>query len=427
MNTIHAHPDSCEQSETDCGGVVHPAHTRAAEFGFCPVCLRAGQYVQTHPGAGLCLHHHVSGKRPEKPPAAPGPPPATVPARTQLAPQRPPGAPRGGKFTGPPSRRRHAAPLPDGRFTAPHTIKTLCALPSGSRRAHNLADALAALEGVEQLLELRGDRQATTGEVWAALVARADRRTRTVTVAWADLESETGRSRATIGRTLRWLRDVGLLGVVATGASKGALGGQLNRIPTYVLAVPALPVDESEPPTGAFSSVGSPHAHARDKNPDQSLRSDENLNSTPKTPAKGPDWKLSAVPLTRRDQLEACERLRWDVVTLRPASARMLRHLLRDVFAAGWSPRDVLYALDHRPSGEAWRYAGMPRVVAAWIGFRLAAWRNREAGWLPSRAQQSARRPCPERVTPLPGITESGGPREPLCARARDARDAVTR
>jgi hypothetical protein len=276
-------------------------------------------------------------------------------------------------------------------------VAIVCALPAGSRRARDQVDALRALDAVPELLTLRGDRQATIAAVWAALVNRSDWPTRTVTTTWAALQDAASRSRATVARSLAWLRSVGLLGVVATGASAAALGGDLNRCPTYVLAIPVGPdpVDELETPPEPLGSYVPPYAGAREIRPvvDNPARPDGRL-ATPKTAARTgerPAWSLSVAPVTRRDQLAACEALRWDAVTLRPLTGRMLRHLLRPWLAAGWTPRDVLYALDHLPTGEAWRYAGQPRAVAAWVRYRLAQWTDPGTGAPVASRTQRAR------------------------------------
>jgi hypothetical protein len=276
-------------------------------------------------------------------------------------------------------------------------VAIVCALPAGSRRARDQAEALAALDRVDELLPLRGDRQATIAAVWAALVHRADWPTRTVTTTWAALQAASDRSRATVGRCLAWLREVGLLGVVATGASAAALGTDTNRCPTYVLAIPAgpSPVDELETPPGPVGSVVPPYAGARENSPavHNPARPGGRL-ATPETAARSggrPMWPLSVAPVTRRDQLDACEALRWDAVTLRPLSGRMLRHLLRPWFGAGWSPRDVVHALDHLPTGQPWRYAGTPKAPAAWVRFRLAAWTDPATGAPVASRSQRAR------------------------------------
>jgi hypothetical protein len=289
-------------------------------------------------------------------------------------------------------------------------VTAICAVPAGSRWARSQVDAFAALDAAPGLLLLRGDRQATIGAVWRALVTRADWRTRTVTVTWSTVQAQSGRSRATVARALAWLRGAGLLGIVHTGASAAAIGGDTNRCPTYVLAVPlagdqvdertpAQPaepaqslVDELETPTGPVGSVSRPYAGAREDDTPAGPDGPSATRNPAPTSTTRPSWSLSAAPSTRAEQLAAAEALRYDAVTLRPMSARLIRHVLRPWFVAGWSPRDVLHALDHTPDGQPWRYAGMPRATAAWARYRLGAWLDDTGTPLPSRSQR-ARRP----------------------------------
>lgn len=377
---------------------VSPAVSRAADLGFCTPCALAGQFVPALPGRGTCPFHarqpQRAAEKPVERPATPTPSPAPVrPAVTRTA-----GRARVSDTARPRRRRPIRSRRPDGRYLAPHTVAVICALPAGSRRAHDQAEALRALEAAPGLNLLRSDRQATIGAVWAALVRRSDWASRTVTTSWEVLCATSGRSRATVARSLAWLREAGLLGVVETGATAAAIGSDRNRLPTYVLAVPVAPapVDELETPPGGSTSVVPPIAGARENSPtpvDNQARPDGHLATTKPTAAAGrrPSWPMSAAPGNRREQLEACEQLRWEAVTLRPLSARMLRHILRPWLEAGWSPRDVLHALDHLPSGEAWRYAGLPRAVAAWVRYRLAAWTDPATGVPVASRSQRAR------------------------------------
>jgi hypothetical protein len=75
---------------------------------------------------------------------------------------------------------------------------------------------------------------------------------------------------------------------------------------------------------------------------------------------------------------------------LRRISAEHLRHLARPFFAAGWSPRDLLHAIDHEPGGRQHGYTSGVRSPAGWIRSRLAAWFGPNGVPLPSRSQRLA-------------------------------------
>ncbi|GGS84630.1 hypothetical protein GCM10010156_49080 [Planobispora rosea] len=104
---------------------------------------------------------------------------------------------------------------------------------------------------------------------------------------------------------------------------------------------------------------------------------------------------------------------------LRRISARHLRHLLAPWFAAGWTPADVLHALDHLPDGRPWTFAGRVRHVPGWIGHRLAAWRDADGRPVISKSQRLAAAAAAERARQAARRRESeeryarslGGPR----------------
>ena len=61
-------------------------------------------------------------------------------------------------------------------------------------------------------------------------------------------------------------------------------------------------------------------------------------------------------------------------------SARAIVEATQPFFEAGWSVRDILHALEHRPNGELWQTKGAAgmRSVKSWLKIRLAAWMNDE-------------------------------------------------
>lgn len=338
----------------------------------------------TQPPRSRC----AARRRPERPVAGSARP--ETPTRPRSAALDAPG-PVSGLVSSSPHRAVRPARAPDGRFTPPGMIAVVSALPAGSRRAQTQTEALQAWEAHPARLEIRSDRDRRLGQVWQAIVHRADWSTMTWTGTWDALAEQVGVSRSTIARAVRWLRAVGLLGIVHTGASAEALGGDTNRAPTYVLAIPhgliapaQTPVDEPATPTGLGFDLSNQHTREARSPSTAPLRG---LGSAPKP--DDVDRLLAVHPPTKRDRLRAAEALRWWSPILRRMSARMLRHLLRPWWDAGWSPRDVLYALDHRPDGTPWRNAAGIRTPAAWIRHRLAAWLDGGEP-TPSRSQRAA-------------------------------------
>jgi hypothetical protein len=101
---------------------------------------------------------------------------------------------------------------------------------------------------------------------------------------------------------------------------------------------------------------------------------------------------MGQTPHQGGEALRAAEALRLAALTFRRLSARHVRHLLREHFRAGWSPADVLWALDHLPSGHRHLHTDDVRHPAAWLRHRLAPW-TQESQVLPGhRAQLEARK-----------------------------------
>ncbi|MGN9914508.1 hypothetical protein ACTMTJ_43950 [Phytohabitans sp. LJ34] len=106
-------------------------------------------------------------------------------------------------------------------------------------------------------------------------------------------------------------------------------------------------------------------------------------------------WPMHDVPDGYTEQLMACEWLCYVSPTLRRAGSDRLRVLLQLWFEAGWTPRDVLYALDHLPTGETQpgeipTAAADPRTTEAYVKRRLRGWLDGDDGPLPPVNRQIA-------------------------------------
>jgi hypothetical protein len=85
-------------------------------------------------------------------------------------------------------------------------------------------------------------------------------------------------------------------------------------------------------------------------------------------------WPLGQNPQRRRERLAAAESLRRDHLVLRRMSARAVRSVVRIYFRTGWTPADVVYALDFRPDGRQHIETEPVRSPARWLACRLAWW-----------------------------------------------------
>ena len=87
-------------------------------------------------------------------------------------------------------------------------------------------------------------------------------------------------------------------------------------------------------------------------------------------------WHARTTPTSRRDMLLAAETLWWDEnLTLRRCTPKLLRHLLRPYFAAGWTIADVRHAMNHMPDGQHHRWTTPPQHPDRWLRWRLGQWR----------------------------------------------------
>ena len=122
------------------------------------------------------------------------------------------------------------------------------------------------------------------------------------------------------------------------------------------------------------------------------------------------DW-ATTVPTTRFAMLIAADWLRHRLPVFAQCSRKLIRHLCKPYWHAGWCNRDILHAMDHRPGlfGQASGLLLCPQHIAApkaFIASRLRAWRTPDGAILPGHwttrlttaaAAKTARRAIAER------------------------------
>ena len=264
---------------------------------------------------------------------------------------------------------------------------------------------------------MRADRRRAVYELARILIRHADWRTMTVwrprTLICAEIGSSRDPARPLSVTAYRAARRVleerGFLGLVArawTSALRaGALDDGTGTSAVFVLAIPRR--REPLPRAGESSRVNRALAGSRSE-PGKVPRARE-----ARTEVKGeedPEVKgekaraprgqsplppagaapLAAVPENRTEALAAAQVMQERARLLRRISAEHLRHLARPFFAAGWSPRDLLHAINHEPGGRQHGYTAGVRSPAGWIPSRLAAWSGPNGVPLPSRSQRLA-------------------------------------
>jgi hypothetical protein len=278
-------------------------------------------------------------------------------------------------------RFRRALDCADGPFAA--RLRAYAAVPDGAQKAASQAVWMWNVRQHPQAATLRADAYRNLCEVAWVVCRYADWRTMVTRPGWGLIRDRTKLSRSTVARYLALLHAWGLLGRVRAGSTWRTRGCDVNDrdgnlAGEYVLTTPHMmvgqespqatsPVDETRTPSlGPVREPEKPLPRARVNVPDETT----NL------------WPIGRAPVTRRDQLHAAERLRAVSPTLRRLSGRYLRHLLRPVFAAGWSPAQVVYALDHTPDETPrWHTADVVHV-AAWMRHRLRDWQREDGTWV---------------------------------------------
>jgi hypothetical protein len=285
----------------------------------------------------------------------------------------------------PPRRRGAARPA---RRLPPRTLEIFKAIPVGSRRARDQMGWVADVLDDPEVGQMRADGRRNFAEVVRVLARYADWKDRTTRPTWARIGEQAGVSRSVVARTIRWLREHGYLGTVVTGSTPmirtGVLyglssAGEENEAAEYVLCTPGRTSQRRQ-------------SRPVRTQPTQPCAGDPDITDTPSRSRQGPrstpprehrseterprHWPMTRRPATRGEMLAAAEMLRRRTPLLRRITARHLRSLVKGYFQRGWTPADVLYAIDHYPDGRQHPHTDRVRHVPGWIRYRLAAWHN---------------------------------------------------
>lgn len=277
------------------------------------------------------------------------------------------------------------------------------AVPDGSGLPSSTAAWMSEVKRRARDAGRRSDWVISLVAVAAQLAYAVDRETWTTRPTWAAICDSGGVGWSTVAARLRDLYAMGLLGRVATG--KGAhqrwRAGQeaQNLAAVYVLAMPAVvvPVDTSRTPTRK-SPTGPPLSTARgaDARTDALRARPSQAPTAPPEPVKGEVAPAAPVRRTRR----AARMERWAVAAalsgrvpaLRGSSVRWIASVVRLHVAAGWSAKDLHYAIDHHPSGQPWTLTDDVAQPVGWLAWRLVEWIGTDGSPLPSRSQLAQER-----------------------------------
>ena len=289
----------------------------------------------------------------------------------------PPGPSRGWRPSGRPPCRLVclgaiiSALLP-GRLVTPNSVgvsavpgisdrrlTVLQAVPEGSRRASSQAGWIRAVQAHPATARLRADAHRNVLAIAWVLARHASWASMTTRPTWARIQTLTGLSRSTVARWIAFLVHHRLLGIVEHGSTPRyrPVGDDTtgNRAAEYVLATPCA-VEETRTPTKVLT----------DEKPSPSRARPGTL--APPHVTRDTLWPLGVTPKGAKGVTLALEQMRARSLVLRRIRADRLARLLTPWFRAGWTPADVLHALDYRPDGSRCGTAGCGAAVGERCG-----------------------------------------------------------
>jgi hypothetical protein len=251
------------------------------------------------------------------------------------------------------------------------------------------------------LMKLRSDKRNGIILVALDILNAADNRTKTSQPGWVYIMRNTGLSRVTVYRAIRWLREQGLLGLVACGRAathlpKGSKQEEGDRavyvlcqpvqdqpvlsetIPVPVGELPPLRAREPKPSQSKAQAGGATHRlkdiHPAFGAPLKPQREERRLAPWSGTRRLTPAGTRLA---RRRERLQAAVWLRDRLnLALNKATLDGLAHVIRPFLDAGWNCNDLVVAVDHRPDDGTWDRDGFHgvRFPARVLELRLRAW-----------------------------------------------------
>lgn len=279
------------------------------------------------------------------------------------------------------------------------------ATPSGHMPTPTEGAWYGAIKDDAVIARFYANRRAKTLRLVRAIVNLVRRSTMTLCITRQELMEATGLSKSFIDRTFAMLRARGHLAVIASGRSaQCAPKGQEQRplAPVYLLLtllpepIQGRPVDESDTP----SRVKTFRSYSQKKNrrpwhllnwAERNQRRFAAAAQDPKTtiwPKHSPTPDKDQISKTEAAQIATAQalRLQQDCLDLRKLARKHIITETKAFFDAGWTPADVLHALEYTPDHvlHETNGAGGMRSIQSWLRIRLAAWMTNGTP-LPSR------------------------------------------
>lgn len=210
--------------------------------------------------------------------------------------------------------------------------------------------------------------------VYASYMDWTDRTTRPTHAKVAELAEV---SERTVKRVVAWLHEQKFMGTVTPGMIPRYRPGRPlaldpgNEAAEYVLTIPSQrkrPLPSSRQGSAEF---GPPSMFRQEHSKGPRTREAE--------PSAGARWCLAERPQNRSEQEAAAEAMQARCAPLARLSARHVAAIARPWLAAGWTPGDVLHALDWQPphqGGRRWKITAGIAAPGPWATWRLAHWRH---------------------------------------------------
>jgi hypothetical protein len=200
-----------------------------------------------------------------------------------------------------------------------------------------------------------------------------------------------GVSERTVKRVVAWLHDQKYMGTVTPGMipryrpGRAAVLDPGNEAAEYVLTIPARHTRQLPALNQGSDQFGPPSMFRKEH------------RSTPHEPDAGPGsgaaWNLGDRPENRTEQESAAQAMRQRCSPLRRLSDRHVAAIARPLLGCGWTPADVLHALDWQPpamGGHRWTIAASIAEPAAWARWRLGYWRHPDGTPITPPSQHAA-------------------------------------
>jgi hypothetical protein len=283
---------------------------------------------------------------------------------------------------------------PDIRRQPPSRLAIVRAIPAGSRRARDQRRYLRAVGADPEIAAMRYERRRTVLELARVLARHADWHAMTSwrprALACAEIGSSRDPSRPLSISAYKAARGVleerGYLGLVSPGwtswLSAAALDDASGTSAVFVLTVPrrkpvltpaaAPPVNR---PLADFRRKSGTGPRTREeKAGTANTASDRAARGLPHVPRMAGPWPTWRAPETRSEGLAAAGVVRNHARLLGRLSSEHWRSIARRFTAAGYSPGDLLHALDHGPDGRQHGWSADVRSVAGWARWRLSLW-----------------------------------------------------